>query len=87
MHLMDTWFQSQPSLYACTAERDLGAQPPARTVLGSMVQKGKFSAGTVSLVRQLKRVLLPTLGRPTMPICTPGTVSYVHTPKWMSPHN
>ena len=36
-------------------------------MFGSMVQKGKFSAGTVSLVRVLKRVLLPTLGRPTIP--------------------
>ena len=39
------------------------------TLLGSMVQKGKFSAGIDTLPRVLKRVLLPTLGSPTMPIC------------------
>lgn len=31
---------------------------------GLMVQKGKFSAGTFILVRMLKRVDLPTFGRP-----------------------
>lgn len=35
-----------------------------------MVQKGKFSAGIDTLPRVLNRVLLPTLGNPTMPICT-----------------
>lgn len=40
------------------------------TLLGSMVQKGKFSAGMDTLPRVLKRVLLPTLGKPTIPICT-----------------
>lgn len=34
-----------------------------------MVQKGKFSAGIDNLVRTLNSVLLPTLGRPTIPIC------------------
>ncbi len=35
--------------------------------LGSMVQNGKFCASALALERELKRVLLPTLGRPTMP--------------------
>merc|ERR1719220_1296067 len=39
-----------------------------RASLGSMVQKGKFSAAACDLVRTLKKVDLPTLGRPTMPI-------------------
>ena len=39
------------------------------TLLGSMVQKGKFSAGMPILVRTLNRVDLPTLGSPTKPIC------------------
>jgi len=38
------------------------------TALGSIVQKGKFSAGIPILVSTLNRVDLPTLGRPTMPI-------------------
>ena len=37
--------------------------------LGSMVQKGKFAACAFALDRQLKRVDLPTFGRPTMPHC------------------
>ena len=36
--------------------------------LGSMVQKGKFSAGMFMRVRMLKSVDLPTLGMPTIPI-------------------
>ena len=39
-----------------------------RTLLGSMVQNGKFSAGIVHLVSTLNSVLLPTLGMPQMPI-------------------
>lgn len=35
--------------------------------LGSMVQKGKFSAGASLFVRMLKKVDLPTLGSPTIP--------------------
>lgn len=34
-----------------------------------MVQNGKFSAGIPIFVRTLNRVLLPTFGSPTMPIC------------------
>ncbi len=45
------------------------------TSLGSMVQKGKFSAGMEQLVRQLYSVLLPTFGSPTMPTCPPTTQS------------
>lgn len=36
-----------------------------RASLGSMVQKGKFSAGIASFVSVLKRVDLPTFGNPT----------------------
>ena len=39
------------------------------TSFGSMVQKGKFSAGMLHFVRVLYNVDLPTLGRPTMPTC------------------
>ena len=44
-----------------------------RDVAGSMVQKGKFSAGTPIRVSTLNIVLLPTLGSPTIPIlrCVP----------------
>ena len=34
---------------------------------GSIVQKGKFSACACDLVSTLKKVDLPTFGRPTMP--------------------
>jgi hypothetical protein len=34
-----------------------------------MVQKGKFSAGTLDLVNALKRVDFPTFGSPTIPHC------------------
>ena len=37
--------------------------------LGSMVQKGKLALCALALLRQLKSVDLPTLGRPTMPHC------------------
>ena len=45
-----------------------GAAALGRTLLGSMVQNGKFSAGMVHLVSTLKSVLLPTFGMPQMPI-------------------
>jgi hypothetical protein len=35
--------------------------------LGSMVQNGKLAACAFALDRQLNSVLLPTLGRPTIP--------------------
>jgi hypothetical protein len=34
---------------------------------GSMVQKGKFAASAFALESELKSVLLPTFGKPTMP--------------------
>ena len=34
------------------------------------LQKGKFSAGTLCLQSRLKNELLPTLGKPTIPIVT-----------------
>ena len=36
---------------------------------GSIVQKGKFSAGAFDFVSALNRVDLPTLGSPTIPHC------------------
>lgn len=42
--------------------------PFTLATLGSIVQNGKFSAATESLLSVLKRLLLPTLGNPTMPI-------------------
>src|SRR5690606_14317189 len=39
--------------------------------LGSIVQNGKLAAAMPALVRALKRVDLPTLGRPTMPHLIP----------------
>src|SRR5574344_1547024 len=36
---------------------------------GSIVQKGKFAACALAFDKQLKRVDLPTLGRPTIPHC------------------
>src|SRR5690606_31136093 len=44
-------------------------------VLGSLVQKGKFSAAIPALVKALNRVDLPTCGRPTMPQLKPITCS------------
>ena len=38
---------------------------------GSMVQNGKFAAAIPALVSALKRVDLPTFGRPTMPHLMP----------------
>ena len=35
--------------------------------LGSMVQKGKFAAWALALLKQLNNVDLPTLGSPTIP--------------------
>ena len=36
-------------------------------ICASMVQNGKFAACALALDRQLKRVDLPTLGKPTIP--------------------
>src|SRR5690554_7447357 len=46
-------------------------------VLGSMVQNEKFSASIPALVRALKRVDLPTLGRPTIPQLNPMAITYM----------
>ena len=35
--------------------------------LGSIVQNGKFAACALALLKQLNNVLLPTLGKPTIP--------------------
>lgn len=40
------------------------------TLFGSIVQKGKFSAGMPIFVRTLNSVDLPTLGSPTIPTCS-----------------
>src|SRR5574343_1022428 len=38
-------------------------------MFGSIVQKGKLAACALALLRQLKRVDLPTFGKPTIPHC------------------
>jgi hypothetical protein len=43
-------------------------------VFGSMVQKGKFAASIPAWVNALKRVDLPTFGRPTIPQLKPMTI-------------
>ena len=43
--------------------------------LGSMVQNGKLAACALALLKQLKRVDLPTLGSPTMPHC--NAISFI----------
>ena len=48
-----------------------GSGTPTTPTLGSMVQNGKFAAGMPALVKALKSVDLPTLGRPTMPHLMP----------------
>ena len=50
---------------ASTARRSSGTV--MTPTLGSMVQKGKFALCALALLRQLKRVDLPTFGSPTMP--------------------
>ncbi len=40
-------------------------------VLGSIVQKGKFSAAIPALVKALNKVDLPTFGKPTIPQLKP----------------
>ena len=35
--------------------------------LGSIVQKGKFAACALALLKQLNKVDFPTLGKPTIP--------------------
>ena len=44
-------------------------------VLGSLVQKGKFSAAIPALVKALNKVDLPTFGKPTIPQLKPIMVS------------
>ena len=45
----------------------LASGTAATATLGSMVQKGKFPSCAPAAVRALNRVLLPTLGKPTIP--------------------
>mmetsp|Transcript_27168 Transcript_27168/g.90917 ORF Transcript_27168/g.90917 Transcript_27168/m.90917 type:complete len:243 (+) Transcript_27168:889-1617(+) len=68
--LLAGWYFSQS-----TSKRSSGTR--TRDVVGSMVQNGKFSAGTLMPHSTLKVVDLPTLGRPTRPAETllPGRPS------------
>ena len=59
-----------PALPPPTSQSKRASGTVTRALLGSMVQKGKFSAGMDSLVIVLNIVDLPTLGSPTIPICT-----------------
>lgn len=52
-------------LYNWQSQSNLSSGTLIRASLGSMVQKGKFSAGIDNLVRVLKRVDFPTFGNPT----------------------
>lgn len=52
-------------LYNWQSHSNLSSGILTRASLGSMVQKGKFSAGIANLVRVLKRVDFPTFGKPT----------------------
>jgi hypothetical protein len=49
----------------------LGSGIGTTPVLGSIVQKGKFSALMPALVSALNKVDLPTFGRPTIPQVKP----------------
>ena len=56
----------------CTSSASLVRRSSGTVItptLGSMVQKGKLADCALALLRQLNRVDLPTLGRPTMPHC------------------
>jgi hypothetical protein len=46
---------------------NLGSGTEMVPMLGSMVQNGKFAAAAFAFDKQLKRVDLPTFGRPTIP--------------------
>src|SRR5690554_282284 len=60
---------------ACLLRR--GSGTGAAPVLGSMVQNGTLSASIPALVRALKRVDLPPLGRPTIPQLNPMAITYI----------
>jgi hypothetical protein len=49
----------------------LGSGRGTLPTFGSIVQKGKFSAGIDDFVKALKRVDFPTLGSPTIPHLKP----------------
>ena len=49
----------------------LGSGRGTFPTFGSIVQKGKFSAGIEDLVKALKRVDFPTFGSPTIPHLKP----------------
>ncbi len=60
----------EPAISASFASR--GSGTATSPTLGSMVQKGKFAACAAAVrVSALKRVDLPTFGRPTMPVLKP----------------
>lgn len=65
------WETSQSNLIMvikfCNIVVYLSSGTAQRLVVGSIVQNGKFSAGTALLVMTLKNVDLPTFGRPTIP--------------------
>jgi hypothetical protein len=54
----------------------LGSGRGTLPTFGSIVQKGKFSAGIEDFVNALKSVDLPTLGSPTMPHLKPIIILY-----------
>jgi len=60
------------SRFRISSQEQIGISKPGRelTSLGSIVQKGKFSAGIEHFVRVLYSVDFPTLGIPTIPTCS-----------------
>ena len=56
-------------LWCSTSQSKRSSGTCTRVELGSIVQKGKFSAGMEQLDRALYNVDLPTLGMPTRPTC------------------
>mmetsp|Transcript_57205 Transcript_57205/g.145286 ORF Transcript_57205/g.145286 Transcript_57205/m.145286 type:complete len:225 (-) Transcript_57205:225-899(-) len=58
------------AIAASSSKRESGTL--ARATFGSIVQKGKFAASAFPLcVSALNKVLFPTLGNPTKPVCSP----------------
>src|ERR1700712_845961 len=54
---------------------------------GSIVQKGKFAACALAFDKQLKRVDLPTFGKPTIPHCKPILYMFLVHSQWPTDHS
>src|SRR5690606_21129328 len=67
---------SGPTISAIFCKRSSGTG--TTPTFGSMVQNGKFAACAPAFVIALNRVLLPTLGRPTIPHCNAICLTFGH---------